>query len=271
MSGEVASGPIDLSWAQLGGASLLVLANGAASVWLGLGLERRLLVAALRTFAQLTLLGFVLVPVLEARQPWLVAAIALAMTALAAREGVRRAGRAYPRVALDGFVSLAIAAGATVVLATTTLIGVEPWWEPRYLVPLLGMILGNGLTGISLGLDRALTLLDEGRARVELLLALGATRWEAGRPVVAEAVRSGTIPILNSMTVVGLVTIPGMMTGQLLAGSPPLLAAKYQILVMFLIAGATAAGTCGVVLLAALRLLDDEHRLRLDRLARRAR
>ncbi|MBU1897720.1 ABC transporter permease, partial [Myxococcota bacterium] len=80
------------------------------------------------------------------------------------------------------------------------------------------MILGNSLNGVSLGLDRALALLDEGRDAVELRLALGATRWEAARPVAVEAIRVGMIPIINTMSVVGLVSIPGMMTGQILGG-----------------------------------------------------
>ncbi|MED6335091.1 MAG: ABC transporter permease, partial [Planctomycetota bacterium] len=141
-------------------------------------------------------------------------------------------------------------------------------WEPRYLIPFLGMVLGNGLTGISLGLERCLRELDEGRVRVECLLALGATRWEASRVVAGEAVRAGMVPILNSMTVVGLVTIPGMMTGQLLGGVSPLTAARYQILIMFLIAATTAGGVTVVVVLCLRALFDDTHRLRLERLHR---
>ncbi|MGB5344162.1 MAG: ABC transporter permease, partial [Thermoanaerobaculia bacterium] len=128
------------------------------------------------------------------------------------------------------------------------------------------MILGNTLTGISLGLDRFTGALTQGRDRVELLLSLGGTRWEAALPAIREAARTGMIPILNSMTVVGIVSLPGMMTGQLLAGVSPVQAVKYQIVIMFLIASATALGTVGAVLLSYLRLFSKQHQFRFDAL-----
>jgi putative ABC transport system permease protein len=97
------------------------------------------------------------------------------------------------------------------------------------------------------------------RPEVEALLALGATRWEAARRPVEEAVRTGLIPILNAMMVVGVVSLPGMMTGQILAGASPLEAVKYQIVVMFLIASGTAIGTVSVVLLSYRRLFNSSH------------
>jgi len=262
------SGPIELSWGQIALAASLILVNGLISAWLGLGLGRRLLVAAARTVVQLVLLGYVLVGVFETRHAALVLVICAAMIVLAARESVRRTGRRYAGIQLDALIALAVAAGATVLAADAVIIGVEPWWEPRYLIPLFGMILGNALTGIGLGLERCMSELDEGRARVEFLLARGATRWEAARPVAAEAVRTGMIPMLNAMTVVGLVTIPGMMTGQMLGGVSPMIAARYQILVMFLIGAATAAGVTGAVLLCVRALFDRDHRLRIERLRR---
>lgn len=266
------SGPIELGWGDLALASGLLVLNGLASIWLGLGLGRTLLVAALRTVVQLTILGYVLAAVFGASggiAGLAVGGIALLMIALAAFESVRRTGRGYARITLDAFVALVIAGGGTTVFACALVVGVEPWWEPHYLIPLLGMVLGNGLTGISLGLERCMTQLDEGRLEVEFLLARGATRWEAARPVVSESVRTGLVPILNSMSVVGLVTIPGMMTGQILGGVSPLVAARYQILIMFLISGATAAGVTGVVLFCVRALFDDRDRLRLERLRRR--
>lgn len=262
-------GPVELSWFDLALASALVLINGLISGWLGLELGRKLLVAALRTLVQLLLLGYVLVMVFEWRTAVGVLAIAMFMIAMAGRESVRRTGRRYRRIQLDAFVSLFVAGGATTLFATAVVVRLDHWWEPRYLIPLLGMVLGNALTGIGLGLERCMQQFDEGRARVEFFLALGATRWEAARPVAAEAVRTGMLPMLNSMSVVGLVTIPGMMTGQILGGVSPLLAARYQILIMFLISAATAAGVTGVVLLCVRALFDSQDRLRLERLQRR--
>jgi len=263
------NGPLELGWMQLAGAAALLLLNAGLSVALRLGLERTIAVAAVRAAAQLALLGLVLESIFGWDRWEPVAGWCFLMIVLAARAGVRRSKRRYTGIDSVGFVALAVAGGSTAWLATTVLIGVEPWWAPRYLIPLLGMILGNALTGISLGLDRCLQELDEGAERVDLALALGATRSEAARPVAAEALRAGMIPILNSMTVVGLVTIPGMMTGQLLGGVDPGTAARYQLLILFLIAAATAAGT-GLAVFGSLRaLFDDQHRLRRERISLR--
>ena len=263
MSGE---GPLPLGWPAVAGAAALLVVNGLLSIWLSLGFERQLVVAAARAIVQLTLLGLVLVPVMGARSPFVVAAMCAVMVVVGAREGLRRVSRRYPGMYGTALASLAVAGGGTAVLATAVLIRADPWWAPRYLVPLLGMILGNGLTGIGLGLDRCLHRLDVGRSEVEALLARGATRWEAARPVAADAIRTGTVPILNTMSVVGIVSIPGMMTGQILGGTDPILAARYQLVILFVIAAATAAGTALAVLLSIRALFDADHRLRTDRL-----
>jgi putative ABC transport system permease protein len=109
------------------------------------------------------------------------------------------------------------------------------------------------------------------RDEVETLLCLGATRWEAAQPAVQQAVRTGMIPILNSMLVVGIVSLPGMMTGQLLAGAEPMDAVAYQIVIMFLIAAASALGSVGVVLLAYRRLFNSSHQFLPDELTVRSR
>lgn len=262
------SGAIELGVPQLAIAGGLVVLAGGLSVLMELGVGKRLAIAALRTVVQLTILGALLEPLFRSKLGWLVGLACLAMIALAAHESVRRAGRRYRGIRRDAFLSLLVAGGCTALLATTVVVGVEPWWEPRYLIPILGMILGNGLTGISLGLDLCLRSIDEGRQRVESLLVMGATPREASRPVARAALRSGLVPILNSMNVVGLVTVPGMMTGQILGGTDPLQAARYQIMILFVIAGATALGTAGVVLLALRALFDAEGRLRPERLRR---
>ena len=128
------------------------------------------------------------------------------------------------------------------------------------------MILGNCMTGIALGLHILTTSLVSRRASVEAQLMLGATRWDAAAPVTREALRSALMPTINSMSATGLVSLPGMMTGQILGGVPPTEAVKYQILVMFLIAGGTGLGAVAAVLGGVFRLTDGRHRLRLDRI-----
>ena len=264
------SGPVELGPLQLGIAALLLLVNAALSLWLRLALGRQLLIAAARTVVQLSVLGYILVPVFRLERPALIFAMALVMVVLASHEALKRAGKRYPRARLNTFVALLLASTLTLGVATRVVLDVDPWWKPRYFIPLLGMILGNALTGVSLGLDRCLTELQEGRGRVEALLAFGATRWEAARPVAVLSLRAGLIPILNSMSVVGLVTIPGMMTGQMLGGTSPALAARYQILIMFLIASATALGAGLAIVLSLKSCFDSEGRLRDDRIVTRA-
>ncbi len=263
------NGPVEITWAQLALAAGVLLLHGVASLWLRLQLGRQVLVAAARTTVQLGLLGLVLVPVFSSEQPLLVTGIALLMVVLAAREATRRPARRSEGMLLTSLSSVALAAAASMAVALLVVLRVDPWWSPRYLIPMLGMVLGNSLTGVSLGLDRALAGLDEGRDRVELRLARGATWWEAARPVARDAIRTGLVPILNAMSVAGLVSIPGMMTGQILGGTDPGLASRYQILIMFLIAGAVAIGTTLGVLLTVRTCFDGRDRLRVDRIHRR--
>ncbi len=263
------NGPVSISAGQLALAASLLLVNAGLSWWLSLGLGRKLVVAALRTVVQLTLLGYVLVPVFEVAHPALTLAVGMTMVVLASFEGLKRVGFRYRGSRVDSFVALLVASSVTTWFGTALVVSVEPWWTPRYLIPLLGMVLGNALTGISLGLDRGLRQIYTDATSIEAWLALGATRREAAMPVLADALRTGLVPILNSMSIVGLITIPGMMTGQLLGGTPPALAARYQIVIMFLISAATALGVGLTVALSLRRLFDSEQRLRLDRLHKR--
>ncbi len=255
----MSAGYLELSYWQVGAAALLILVNGAISVVLRLGIERRLLVAAARTMVQLLLVGLVLQWVFSVSRWYLVVGLMLVMALVAGVAGVRRTGRRYPGIWMNAIVSVWASSWVITAAALFGIVDVEPWYRPQYAIPLLGMILGNTLNGISLGLDRLGEELSGGRAEVEGLLALGATRWEAARRPVRRAVRTGMIPIVNSMMVVGIVSLPGMMTGQLLAGVSPVQAVKYQVVIMFLIASATALGTVSVVLLAYRRLFSQRH------------
>lgn len=250
---------IDLAPWQVSIAALLVLVNAGVSLALRLKMEGRLLVAAVRTIAQLALIGLVLDWVFAVGRVGIVLLLMTLMVLVAGLAAVRSTGHRYPGIWLNALVSIWASSWVITAVALFGIVHVRPWYDPQYAIPLLGMVLGNTLNGISLGLDRLTEELKGRRGQVESLLALGATRWEAAQDAVRQAVRTGMIPILNSMMVVGIVSIPGTMTGQLLAGIEPLSAVEYQIVIMFLIASGTALGTVGVVLLGYRRLFNARH------------
>ena len=251
---------VDLAWTDLALASALIGVNLAVSIALRLGMERTLAIATFRTLVQLTAVGFVLEWIFAAEHALVVLAMLGLMTVLAARASVGRTRRRYRGATWDALLSISVSAGAILAFALAAVVDAEPWWNPRYAIPILGMILGNSLTGISLGLDRFVSGVLDDRGQIELILTHGGTREEALRSLRADAVRIGMIPIINSMMVVGTVSLPGMMTGQILSGTDPQTAVAYQIVIMFLLAAATTLGTVGVVKLAERRLFDARDR-----------
>jgi putative ABC transport system permease protein len=148
----------------------------------------------------------------------------------------------------------------------TTAIRPQPWFDPHYAIPLAGIILGNVLNSASLSLDSFLGSVRRERQAIESRLSLGDSYREAIAPLVREAIRRGLLPIINQMSAAGIVTLPGIMTGQILAGLDPLEAVKYQILLMFLLSGGSGLSALATSYLAAWRLTDERQRLRLDRL-----
>lgn len=257
---------IELGPWELALGALLLLIPAAISIALRLGLGGKLALAGLRTVLQLAFIGLVLEWVFSLDRWYWVLPVLLVMLVVAARAAVNRSQRRYSGAYLASFASLVLATGTVTFLSTEFIIGVESWYEPRYVIPLLGMLLGNGLNGISLSMDRLLDGLVERREAVEARLALGASLWVAVRPWMADAVRVGLTPIINSMMVVGVVSLPGMMTGQILAGADPADAVAYQILIMFMIAGATAVGTILLCLLTYRVLADPLERVRWERI-----
>jgi putative ABC transport system permease protein len=260
---------VELSPLGLALASLLLLVNGAISIAFGLRLEKSLAIAAIRMTVQLGAVGFVLAFVFAQTSPWWTVLIAAVMTAAAGWELMQRQERRFHDWWAYGLghVTLLLVGGLATLYAVGLVIGPEPWYAPRYIIPILGMVLGNTLTAVSL----ALQILTEGaereRAAIEARIALGASRFEAFASVLRQAMRTAMTPLLNTMAVAGIITLPGMMTGQVLAGADPAEAAKYQIMIMFVLGGAAGLGALLAGLGGVLLLTDKRHRLRLDRLS----
>ncbi|MGF1464685.1 MAG: iron export ABC transporter permease subunit FetB [Sandaracinaceae bacterium] len=257
---------VDALHLALAGAYLALV--GFTSLILRLGMAGRLATAAGRMVVQLLAVGYVLGVVFAWRHAGMIALLALVMVLAAARAAIARSERRVPGLYAGAFLVLLLVGTVTTVGATAGVVQVDPWWTPQYLIPILGMVLGNALTGISLSVDTILATLDAKRDRIEARLALGASRWEAGEEAVRDAVRRGLIPILNAMTVAGIVSLPGMMTGQILEGADPEAAVRYQIMIFFLIAGATALGCLLLTLFAFWRCVNERHQLRAERIRR---
>jgi putative ABC transport system permease protein len=262
--------PVTLHFSDLAIAASLIVVDAAISLAFGLRLHRPLLIAAVRMVVQLLLVGLALRWLFASQSITLTLAVALLMLAATVREVAAR-----PRQRLTAWGNYRIAATvvagssiATVLLALTTAIRPQPWHDPRYAIPLLGIVLGSVLNSASLALDSFMSEVVSRRNHIEARLALGAQLHEALAPLMREAVRRGLIPVINQMAAAGIITLPGIMTGQLLAGMDPISAVKYQILLLFLLAGSSGLASGGVVWLAGRALGDTRDRLRLDRIVR---
>lgn len=266
------NGYVELTDWQVALAALLIAINGVISVVLRLKMEWTLLIASVRTVVQLMLIGFVLDWVFRWERWYVVMGLACVMTLIAGLTAASRNERRYRGIRINTILSIWASSWLVTAFALFAVLqGIDKWYQPQYAIPLLGMVLGNTLNGISLGLNTFSETLVSHRDQVESELALGATRWEAARGPFQQAVRTGLIPIINSMMVVGIVSLPGMMTGQLVSGMAPMQAVKYQIVIMFLIASATALGTVSVVTLSFMRLFNSDHQYLFSRISGKTR
>lgn len=256
-------GPVELAVA-----AGLVLANAGASLVWHLGYHRSLIVAALRMVLQLVLVGFVLRFVFNSPNPLISLAVIVVMLSAAtievgARQKARLAGPwhfAVAGIAVSGATTLVCA------FALATVAGRTDWTSAATIVPIFGIVLGSAMNAASIGLNTIFDGVSTDRSGIEAQLALGRSRKEAMATSVGRAVHAGTIPILNQMAGAGLITLPGIMSGQVLSGVDPLKAAEAQIFLMFLLSAASVASVVVAVHLAFWRLTDQRDRLRLDRL-----
>jgi putative ABC transport system permease protein len=260
--------PILLTPFDIATAASLIVLDAVLSILLKIRLHWQLAIAAARMVVQLVAIGYVLKFIFSLTNPAATLLLVLVMVLVAAREVAARPERRFKGSAnfVIGAISVGFATFVTAVLALTTAIRPDPWFNPHYAIPLAGIILGNVLNSASLSLDSLLGSVKRERPAIEARLCLGASYREAIAPLVREAIRRGLLPIINQMSAAGIVTLPGIMTGQILAGLDPIEAVKYQILLMFLLSGGSGLSTLAVSYLTAWRLTDERQRLRLDRL-----
>lgn len=197
-------------------------------------LEKDFVVGALRTILQLVVLGLILDWIFKNSSISIVIGISLIMTLNAALQATSRVEVRYKGIYLDHFISILLAIWPLAFLGSS-LMKSNPVWRAEIYLPLLGMLLGNTLNGISIGINFFGVELKTKRDEVFSLLALGATPKEATTHIRLRSIKLAMTPILNSMVSMGFVSIPGMMTGQILAGNSPMEAALIQIVIVLLI------------------------------------
>ncbi|KAF8805429.1 hypothetical protein BYT27DRAFT_7169557 [Phlegmacium glaucopus] len=263
--GDIPVGSDNLSWINVAIALAFILFDIGVSTVLRLGIGLSLLIAALRCIGQLALVATILQKVFETENPWLVALICFVLNFLGTFETVinkssRRFNYMFPAV-------LIAMLGSTIpiaMLGTKFAMSVNPFWTPIHFIPIVGMLCGASVSGIVVANTYILREFQENRDKIEIYLAFGATRIEACRPIAIQALKLALTPPINSMSVIGIIAIPGMMTGAILGGSSVQQAAKLQMIIMFMIAASTVLASVFITFAAISVVVDLEHRIRSD-------
>ena len=229
-------------WQILWALGLMAIAIGL-SAWQRLGLTWDLTLATGRTILQLVVVGYVLAIVFELKNPVVVLAMLGVMSLVATIVARNRISRTIP--AITPIVASSMLTGMLLTLVYTLLFVIQPrtWYDPQFLIPLGGIVLGNAMNAAAIAGERLVSTLTSSQLEIETHLSLGATPQQAVARYRRDAIKAGLIPTVNTMMVVGLVTLPGIMTGQLLSGVPPLVATSYQMVIMFMLAFATLVTT----------------------------
>jgi putative ABC transport system permease protein len=250
--------PIDVGLGEVAGSIALVGLAIAISFWRRIGLERDIGVALVRSFIQLTAIGFVIAAIFESDSLGLVVLLLAAMVLFGAITARSRA-RAVPAAFGPLLIALGVAGGLT--LGLVLALGVFPA-EPRYLVPVGGMVIGNSMTAAAVALDRLGDEFRQGRGLIEATLALGAEATEASAPVVRRAMRSGMIALVDSTKTTGLIFFPGTMVGMLLAGADVTDAVRLQLILLYLLLGSVSISALTATLLARRNFFTPAQQLR---------
>jgi putative ABC transport system permease protein len=252
------SSSIDVSLAEVAAALALVAVAIAVSVWRRTDLERDIGIAVVRSFIQLVAIGYVIQLIFDEDSLALVAALIVVMVIFGAFTARSRA-KEVPGAFVPLLIALGLAGAMT--LGVVVALGIfEP--EPRYLVPVGGMVIGNAMTAAAVALNRLGDEMHDSARRIEATLALGATSHEAAMPSVRRALRSGTIALVDSTKTTGLIFFPGTMVGMLLAGADPVDAVRLQLILLWVLLGSVAIAALVATTLAYRNFFTSAHQLR---------
>jgi len=235
---------IPLGWQEVLLLLGLMAVAMAVSAAMRLGLVRELALGTVRSVVQLSVVGFAIGWVFQQRTWYWVLLLLGLMALVAGYTAARRTHLRLPGLTWLLTAVLVTVAAVALLYLTQAVLGLHVW-NPRYLIPLGGMLLGNAMNSSTLAVERLVADLRRGAADVEAMLALGASPGQATQRFRRDAITAAVAPSLNGMLTVGIVTLPGMMTGQMLGGTPPLQAALYQLMILF---GITFCALLGAIL-----------------------
>lgn len=253
---------IELTYIDLSlGIGLVIVAVGLSFIT-RLQLEKDLTVGAVRTFVQLIAVGYILNIVFSIEKWYAVVPVLLIMIAVAIHTILGRQRNKFKNIVPIITLSLMAGTGITLFIVIIVIINVEPWYTPQYIIPIMGMILGNSMNGVALAAERLSSEIRSKRELIETRLSLGATSREAVSDIISSAVRAAMIPTINSLMTVGIVSLPGMMTGQILSGTSPFIAVKYQIVVMYMIAASVMISSVLIVQRGYKQFFTEYHQFR---------
>lgn len=251
---------IELSFLQVLLSSSLIILLIVICYFLQLRLIKTLVIASLRTILQLSFIGLILAWIFAREQWYEVLTILTIMTLIASISAKNRVKKPYKGLLFDTLFAIGGSGWFVTLIGVVVILQDNLWYRPQVIIPILGLILGNALTGVSLAISQLVESLHRERGKIQALLSLSATPFEACQPLIVSAIYQGVMPTINSMMVVGLVSLPGMMTGQILAGVDPTQAIRYQIVTMFLIATGSTLGCICACLLSYRRFFDKNWR-----------
>ena len=203
--------------------------------WWKIGLEKTLLIGTFRTFIQLTAMGYILTYFFQQHHWSFMVGLVSLMIVIASYEGSRRLKKyAIPNIFWILLGSFFFTVFIVLGLILKFILSVEPWYYPYAMIPIAGMIIGNSLNSATLTVNRFVSEITHRENEIEMLLSLGAPVKSAVHDSFMESVKAALLPNINSLMMVGLVQLPGIMTGQILSGIDPLVAIRYQIMIMYM-------------------------------------
>ncbi len=256
-------GIIDLTIVQLATAYVFVVLVLFLVRAMGISREKEIIISSIRMTLQLILAGYLLVWILDHPNAFITIGIIVLMEAFAVYTVFRKFKKKLSgKLKLVIAISMGIGTLSCLAYFLLVVVRISPWYEPQYFIPIGGMIAGNSMTGVSLGVKSLVEGMTVQRATVEESLILGATPQDASRSIMNSAFDAAILPTINSMVGMGIVFLPGMMTGQILSGTAPTTAIAYQIAIMLGILGAVTL-TAFIMLNWGYRtFFNKEHQLR---------